>query len=162
MGGKRRAAPTYAEVYARFEPDRLGKRPRMTHGTFFDDEAADALHGAIDGDADAEVIEAARQRVEDTAVRFYFRGLSPTRYNKLLADHPATEQDHERVQARGLGDTARWALDDFPKALILAACVEPALTEDDVDEMWDTWNDAELGAVFEVALAASTTVGRVR
>jgi hypothetical protein len=35
---------------------------------------------------------------------------------------------------------------------VLAACAEPVLTEDDVVEMWTTWNEAELIDLFMAAL----------
>lgn len=139
MGKQPKVKPTFAEVYAAHcPPGPLGKRARMEVAEILDDATGEVSH------------------------RFYCRGLGGTAYRKLLAEHPPTDEDHQETQALGAG-RARWSVQGFPRALIQASCVEPALSDQDMAEMFEggAWNEDEITHLFAAAYKASTTVRTV-
>lgn len=120
----------------------------------------DAVDVAIANDlAELEAqVDSARQAVEETTERFVFRALKGKEYRDLLAAHPPQDEDHEDVKALGIGTSAAYHAITFAPALVLASCVEPALDEEYVAEIFGegNWNRAEQIMVFQTALAANT------
>lgn len=103
----------------------------------------------------------ARDRVAATSRTYTFHSLGRKRWQALIADHPAQDADHEKVKAQGQGTKALFHMDTFVPALIQTACVDPVLTDADIDGMFDdeqggAWNDAELDQLFMAAYAANT------
>lgn len=134
--GKSKApkAPTYEELRDKHcPPDVTGKRP----------------HAAITAIASDE-------EGEETQT-FFFRSIGAKRWRELLKAHPPTDDDHAQTEAIGAG-RALWSVEGFPRALIQTSCVEPVLSDDDLEEMFhgDTWNDAEITHLFTTAYEVNT------
>lgn len=89
-------------------------------------------------------LEAARQRVRESAVTFRFRALGHRAYSNLLAAHPAPEGSKEPYDAGTF----------FP-AVLAACCVEPSLTAAQVDRLLDVVNDGTARTLFAAALAVN-------
>lgn len=148
------------------------KQPRNRVVRFYDDDAVaayeqarSAWQRAVDtgtGDLDAltAAVDVAYQHVQDTAAAYRVRALGAKPYERLLAAHAPTEADHEKVREAG-GQRAPWSLDGFPRALILASCVEPALTEADVEHIFEMWNEDEAGYLFAACLDVNLRISPV-
>ncbi|MFE2563026.1 hypothetical protein [Streptomyces mirabilis] len=91
-----------------------------------------------------ERVEAARQRVRETAVEFKFRALGHRAYSNLLAAHPAPKDSKEPYDAS-----------TFLPAVLAACCVEPSLTPAQVDRLLDVVNDGTARTLFATALAVN-------
>lgn len=95
-------------------------------------------------------LDAARGSLEATMVSMRFRSIGRKRYDKLVTEHPATdEQKAEQPDAA-------WNLDTFPPALLSASCIEPPMTVEEATELFETWNVAEFMEIWTAALAVNT------
>jgi len=80
---------------------------------------------------------------------FTFRSLGRTPFRDLLLAHPARDEDHEAVSVQSEGSKAPYNMDTFPRALVQASCVDPVLSGDDIEDIFegDAWNDVEVNAL---------------
>lgn len=92
------------------------------------------------------------ERLED-AVAFTFQELGRARYERLLREHPPRPIDIEA--------DADWNTDTFPAALIAAACVDPAMTGEEAQRLWDELPFGEARALFVAAIGVQAKVGAV-
>lgn len=110
------------------------------------DVAQDNLDAAR---VDLDQLEA---EVKAQTVLFVFEGLGRKGYEELMANHPPTREQRDRLKATG--DFAPWNVDEFPPILISACLVEPRLSVDEVRQIWDSprWNQSECVDLFNTAL----------
>jgi len=95
---------------------------------------------------DAAELLAAKQLREETVTvnldgggstaQLRIRALPRRAYRELLESHPS-EKDGED-----------WDPESFPPALIAASVVDPDLSLDDAQQIWDEWEAAEAGPLF--------------
>lgn len=80
-----------------------------------------------------------------------FRAISMTEYDKMLSQFPPTTQQKK--------DGATYNIDKFAPAIISATLVDPAMTVEEVKELWDSeaWNRGELSFLFGQALNVCNT-----
>jgi len=120
----------------------------------------DLVHD-LDAQALAPLEQAASVALDalDAATRwFVFRGLGRTPYRALLEKHPARDVDDQVMADLGQGDKAPYNLDTFPPALVQAASIDPALTDDDIATIFDgdTWNGVEVNTLVSYAQLAQS------
>jgi hypothetical protein len=106
--------------------------------------AADSLADTDPREPIARKIEAARKKLKASEVEFRFRALPDKGWSDLLAEHPAKEEGQ-------LFDAAT-----FPRALIAACAVDPAMTPEQVDELYAVLNHAQRNALFDGAFGVNT------
>ena len=90
------------------------------------------------------------------AVKFVFKGLSPKKWDLLLAEHAPTDIQRARAKADG-EDTLPFNPDTYPMAVIRACIVEPKMDGDELEE-WLTdgsFNAAEIQELFGKAVGAN-------
>ena len=89
---------------------------------------------------------------------FTFRSLGRTPFHELLEKHPARDEDHAEVSAQAEGAKAPYNMDTFPRALVQESCVDPVLTDDDIEDIFegDAWNDVEINALVVHAQLAQS------
>lgn len=100
-------------------------------------------------------LDEAKAKLVEATVTMKFQSLGRKRYEALIAEHPPTEEQNEQALKETQGE-AGYNIETFPPALIHASCVDPELSEEDVQEIYDTWNTAELMALFFAALEVNT------
>lgn len=122
-----------------------------------------AAEAAARGDAQAEPVvaaraerDAARAALDGSTVWLVFRAVGRKAYDQLVRDHPPTEEQLAEKRDPGT-PTPAWNLDTFPVALIAASCVEPAMTVEEAQTIWDEWNGGEIADLWMAALRANTT-----
>lgn len=106
-----------------------------------------------------QAVEAARVAVEEATDLYVFEAIGRAAFDDLVREHPATDEDHARVQ-EDTGDPnakAPWAVDTFAPALIKACCLSPDLDDVDVKAIATEWNETEYLELFTAALAANRT-----
>ena len=104
----------------------------------------------------------AKEAVLETSVKMTFRSIGRKAYDALLDEHPPTAEQIKEFREENAdkdGNPATkgqppYNIETFAPALIQASCVEPAMTLEQVNELFDEWNSTELselwGAAYEV------------
>lgn len=119
-------------------------------------EAVEALEiQGADTSAAEKLRDTSRKALEAETVVLRFRSIGRKRYDKLIHDHPATEEQH-REHKEQYGQRAPHNIDTFAPALIAASCIEPEMTIEQVTELFDEWNPAEVMDLYTAALEVNT------
>lgn len=122
-------------------------------------EAAEALERArLTGKATPELEQAtatARAALEAETVTLRFRSIGRKAYDALVRDCPPTDEDKAEAKEKGEPEPL-YDVGTFAPALIAASCVEPTLTAEQVTELWDEWNTAEIMPCWMAALEVNT------
>lgn len=112
-------------------------------------EAAPKERGRYEEFEDAEAaLEKVRARAEEAGAiaEIKVRGMGRHNYDRLQADHPPSEEQRKKHKRENPEQPPlEWNPDTFPVALIAACAVEPTMTVEQVQEIWDSedWNLAE-------------------
>lgn len=96
-------------------------------------------------------LELANKELDDSTVELRFKSLGRKAYEALLAEHPGEEDEDDPSKNQ------MWNAETFPKALVQASLIEPKLTVEEVDTLWDEWNGNEVTALFYAALDVNTS-----
>src|ERR1035437_5077976 len=101
-----------------------------------------------------DALQAAREAAEQETVVFVFKSIGRPRWDALLDEHPATSKQRDELRKQGVTGDLNYNADTFPQALVAASLTDPALTEDEVNDMFNSeeWNSGELTGLFETAL----------
>jgi hypothetical protein len=123
-------------------------------------KAASAARVAADNSNDRAVHQRADEaldrllalegRVEDASFDVTFRALPRKTYMGKVKAYPPTKQ-----QAR---DGLEFDPEQFGPDLIASCAVEPALTREQAQTIWDTWDDAQVSKLFQAAYAANREI----
>lgn len=112
------------------------------------------LANRLTPDVEAER-EAARHAVRDASVTLRFRSIGRRGYDTLVEDHQVSDEGRQRAQDEGK-PVPPYEVDTFAPALVAASCVEPLMSVEEVLELWETWNTAELMELWVAALEVNT------
>lgn len=95
-----------------------------------------------------EQVAKAEDTVRDTLEPYRFDALGRKAYRALVADHATDEKP----------DPAGDGSEGFARALIQASCADPALSDTDMDEIFDGngWNAGEISYLFAAAYDVNT------
>jgi hypothetical protein len=143
-------------------------KPRETTVTLYlaGDEAAEIerLEGQLAGLSDtwkptslastnpaealAKKIKAARERIAKSAVEFQFRALGDKAWSDLIAAHPSKQEGQD------------YDPETFPRALVSACCVDPVMTAEQADALFEVLNVGQrnelMNGAFDVNAAATS------
>lgn len=101
-------------------------------------EPAD-LSEAHPGRAIAEQLKAVHAQVREAEEPFKLRYIGDRAYSDLMAAHPSKD-DNEAFDSEA-----------FPRALVAASCVEPAMSEEQVTQLFEVINEGEIKKLFDAA-----------
>lgn len=128
-----------------------------------------AKHRPEDEEVQAELV-AAEEKLEQLekklradAVKFVFRSLGRRKYDEIINDNQATEEQQAEVRKDDPDAVLEFNPETFPPALV-AACIEsPELSKEEVQKLFDSddWNSTELMVLFQTALAANIARSQV-
>jgi hypothetical protein len=116
-----------------------------------------------------ERIDAAHEAARESGalVSFSFRSLGRKVYQKLIDEHPPTDEQQKEADKRAKElelpqrlARLRWNADTFPPALVAAASHEPKISPDEAWELFhvsEDWNEAEVADLLATAQAAQET-----
>jgi hypothetical protein len=132
--------PIYLDGSAASEVEQLERQLAGLADTWAPDSLA-----ATDPSKDlAQQIQAARTRMQESAVEFRLRALGDKVWSDLLAAHPAKNADE------------LWDPTTFPKALVAACCLDPVMTESEVGQLYEVLNEGQRGELFRAAYSVNT------
>lgn len=157
--------------------DRLRKKKpleRIEH-IYLDDETTQAYNTAAQALAQAQFLnpddkhlelekaaEDAKAALRKQTETLLFRSLRRLDMEELVAAHPPTPEQiaahRELVGPDDLVSMPQYNEDTFSRAIVQATVKDPktgecALTIEDVNEIWDDWNAAEISQLYAAALS---------
>lgn len=152
------AQKAYDEAKAAYETARSRhlNYPSNVEAKAEHDDALGVLNETI------EVLEDARQDVEDATFTFVFKAVPPADFDVLARAHPPTDEDRAKWAEEEDFPEDKWPKHSpttFPSALIAACMVEPQMTEEQVRaEIWENtevWNEQEKMALLSAAYSTN-------
>lgn len=102
--------------------------------------------------------DAAEKALEPSVVWFEFRSIGRKAYDDLVKQHPPGEAENkEHLEQYKV--PAPYNAESFAPALIAASLVEPALTVEQVQELFEdeAWNGAEIIQLWQAAQEVNST-----
>lgn len=87
----------------------------------------------------AEQIAAARERMREAEVEFTFRALGAKAWSDLVAQHPGKTADEA------------WDAETLAPALVAASAVDPVMTSEQVDELFESLNNGQRDELIAAA-----------
>lgn len=120
-----------------------------------------------------DAVTAAEEAVRNASQEFVFRSPKIERDGKeirgrrafetLVGEHEPTDEDHDDARKMtGQSEAlAGWHSDTFIPALISACASSPTVSVEQATEMYEEWNDAEVGDLFQASLLVSRGVRQV-
>jgi hypothetical protein len=137
----KRATPRERTVMVCIRGDLAGEAERLAAelARTSDDWEPSDLTETHPGRELAAKLKAVREQVKAAEVPFLLRYIGDRAYSDLLAKHPS-EKDEELFNS-----------DTFPRALIAASSVDPAMTEEQVAELFEVINEGEIKKLFDAA-----------
>lgn len=102
--------------------------------------------------------DALKEEMGDNVAVFKFKSLGGKKFGKMREKYPPSDDHVAYAKSKGL--VLDWNPDTFPPALLAACAVEPELTPEQAQELWesDEWSEGELNSLLEAALNANTQV----
>ena len=97
-------------------------------------------------------IERLETKIDDATAEFTFRALGRWRWMQLMESYPPTDEDREN----GFG----YNLDGIAVPLIAESCIDPKMTESDVEAILDSneWGQSEIEALLVAAISLNKEV----
>lgn len=127
-------------------------------------EAKNAVR-ALGSDENKKRLEDAEERIEtlrpardEATVELRFRSIGRQAYENLILEHPPTEKNKREAKRLGIPEPT-FNPDTFPPAIIAASLVEPEMSEESVEELFnsESYNRTELGLITHAALEVNNS-----
>lgn len=103
--------------------------------------------------------EVAKAAVRDAGIEVVMRSIGRDAWEKLKRAYPPTDQQVAEFKERGGQSRLEYNFETFPVPAIAASCVQPGMTVEQAQQLWDSpqWNEAECARLFEMAMSANET-----
>lgn len=151
--------PALAEARdeAKMEHRRMRVEARRQTGS---EAEADELLADLQADVDEW-----QSKVDEATIVFRFQAIGRHEYDKLQEIHAPTKKQVEDFAAKlkSLGmpnEVLQYNPDTFPGVLIAACCVEPSMSAQDGQRLWnsDKFSHAELAIILQAAVRANNII----
>jgi hypothetical protein len=111
-------------------------------GSVADTWAPDSLAATNPAEAIAKKIKSARERMRKQEVKFLLQSLGDKAWSDMVAAHPSADKNQI------------WDPETFPKAALIACCIDPVMTAEQAEELFAVLNQGQreelLAAAYEV------------
>ncbi|TXS35354.1 hypothetical protein [Streptomyces sp. t39] len=97
----------------------------------------------------AKRIKSVREQMKKAETEFAFRSIGDRAWSDLVAAHPPKKQGPG-------GQTLMWDPDTFPRALIAASAVDPVMTPEQLDALFEVLNEGQRTELWDCAYAVNT------
>ena len=104
-----------------------------------------------------------KAQLRESRIKFTFQSLGRKKYERLLADHPPTDDQVKAHKESGEAGAIEFNPDTFPYALISHCVIEPVVDDENREEFeaWirddESWNGVEVITLFQTAMAVNTS-----
>lgn len=158
----RKKQPTTRTVYICNDSD-ISEQFETAQQTFAFTQLMVGAEGTEEQQAELVAAKAKMEQLQAAALenstKFVFRSIGRVPYDDLVNAHPPTDEQQEIARKEGGADVdLSWNAETFPPALLAASIVEPKMTPEEIQEIWDSpdWGGNELLDLFNTALSAQT------
>lgn len=129
----KRAKPREKSVFLNLAGDEVAEVERLERqmAELSDTWQPDSLAGGNPHAKLAKQIKAARDRMAKAEVEFRLRALGDKAWSDLIAAHPSKNKGEA------------WDPETFPKALVATCCVDPVMTVDQAEELFEVLNEGQ-------------------
>lgn len=129
-------------------------RVRVTPGNEAAVSEVERLSGEL-RDLEAEI------RTPENSIKFVFQSIGPKKYDKLQSSFPATKEQKEELEARGMDpESVSYDVQAFSAALIAECSLEPKMdldfVKDEIQNCTDgTWSTGDFNSLYSAAVDAN-------
>jgi len=151
---------TVAALLARKQAARTRVTLLLDPDVFDELEAAQTAVAAAgdEGRAEAQArVDELEEQAEEAKAVLIIQALGGKAFRDLVDAHPPTQEQRAAVEEGGAH--ASWNPDNFPVALVAACLQEPKATVEEVQAMFDAWNQTDVLTIFAAALEVNTRSG---
>jgi len=126
-------------------------------------EALERVRGAESDTGSRKELTVAKKALDEADValreasqRFVFQSISRRQYQDLVDEHPPTKD--QVAEGEESGNPPDFDVEGFAPALIAACVVDPPMTPDEANELWNSpeWSTAESMLLFITANGANS------
>jgi len=96
-------------------------------------------------------LEELMERAAEESVTFTFQDIGRRALDQLISEHHPTPDQKNRVAELG-GGILEYNIDTFPPALIAATAIDPELSIEDAQQIFDEWGAGDAEILFTQAL----------
>lgn len=101
-------------------------------------------------------LEAAHHDLEEATVYIRFEAIGRKAYDKLEREHAPSDEVKASFTEK-FGGPPSHDPETFAPVIIAASAVQPTMTLEQVEQLFEEWNDAEIGELYKAALSVNTT-----
>lgn len=99
-------------------------------------------------------IDAILEEAQDYIVTFRFRDIGRKKLDKLARDHPPTKEQQDEYKKLNAPGVLEFNVDTFGPALVAAASLEPKISLEHAETIFEDWGAGDIDLLFGTALAA--------
>lgn len=137
----KRAKPRERSVFLNLAGDEVAEVERLERqmAELSDTWQADSLAAGNPHEKLAKRIAAVRERMKRSEVEFRFRALGAQAWSDLIAAHPSKNKNEA------------WDPETFPQALLAQCCVDPVMSPEQVNELFEVLNEGQRTELCQAA-----------
>jgi len=96
-------------------------------------------------------LDALYEKAADIAVTFTFQDIGRKSFDEMVIKHQPTAEQKKFMADMG-GGILEYNTDTFPPALMAAAAIDPEMTVEEAESIFDTWGSGDAEILFTTAL----------
>lgn len=97
-------------------------------------------------------IEELLEEAQEYVVTFKLRDIGRKKLNDLAQKHPPTKEQTDQYKKLGAPGVLEYNPDTFGPALLTAVCIEPEMTLDAAERIFEEWGAGEVDSLFNACL----------
>ena len=91
------------------------------------------------------------EKAADTVATFTFQDMGRKSFDALLVAHQPTVKEKKTVADQG-GGILEYSQETFPPALIAATAIDPVITLEEAEQIYNTWSSGDAEILFTAAI----------
>ncbi|MGW6739726.1 hypothetical protein ACWGDX_03085 [Streptomyces sp. NPDC055025] len=137
----KRAKPREKSAYMCLAGDVLAEVDRLERelAGLSDTWKPESLASSNPGEKIAKKIKALREQMQKAETEFRFRAIGARAWSDLVAAHPSKNPNEG------------WDPQTFPRALVSACCVDPVMTPEQADQLFEVLNEGQRTELMQAA-----------
>lgn len=101
-----------------------------------------------------EELEQKEEEAEEFTVEFKFQDIGRKKYDELVRDNRPTDEEKKEYKDAGGEGILQYSYLNFPPKLVAAASLEPKITLEEAEQIFEEWSEGDLEYLFTTALLA--------
>lgn len=101
-----------------------------------------------------EKLEKKEDEAQEHTASFTFQDIGRKRYDDLLKEHPPSDEEKKEYKDAGGEGVLNYSFMTFPQALVSATAINPTISSEEADQIFNEWSEGDLEILFNTALIA--------